>query len=53
MDRFIKLKCDKKMSQNTLHSKAREKLEQIIKENKNVFVSGAPGVGKTHLIREF
>ena len=51
MDRFINLKCDKKTPQNTLHSKAREKLEQIVKENKNVFVSGALGVGKTHLIR--
>jgi len=39
------------MPQNALHSSEREKLEQLVKENKNVFVSGAPGVGKTHLIK--
>lgn len=52
MDRFINLKCDKKIPENTLHSKAREKLEQFVKENKNVFVSGAPGVGKTTLVKQ-
>lgn len=39
------------MPQNDLHLHEREQLEKLISENKNIFVSGAPGVGKSTLIR--
>lgn len=52
MDRFIKISSEKKTPEKPLHKKYRDQLSVLIKEKKNVFVSGSSGVGKTTLVRD-
>jgi len=52
MDRFIKITSEKKENENPLNEKYRRRLSELIALKKNVFVSGAPGVGKSTVVRD-
>ena len=53
MDRFIKIIPQKKIVKgDTVHEDAYDRLKQLLGANKNIFLCGATGVGKTHLLHE-
>lgn len=52
MDCFVKIKQQKKSNNKTpIHEKEYKLLKQYIDDNKNVFICGKPGYGKTTLIQ--
>ena len=51
MDRFIKIHSENNSPKKMLHPGSCEKLRKLIDENKNVFVSGPSGVGKTTMVK--
>lgn len=53
MDRFIKIVPQKKIEEaDTVHINAYNRIKQLIQENKNIFLCGPTGVGKSHLLRQ-
>jgi broad-specificity NMP kinase len=53
MDSFIKIVEQKKEPiVTTIHTKQIDLIRRYIRERKNVFICGAPGVGKTYILRE-
>lgn len=53
MDRFIKIVEQKKDApKNTIHVEACETIKRLISENKNVFICGPIGCGKSYLLRQ-
>ena len=51
MDRFIKIESEKNTGLKPLFQEQLEILRGYIKENKNVFVVGHPGIGKTTFVK--
>lgn len=53
MDRFIKIIAQKNNDKgNTIHVEEFKRIKRLIDENKNVFICGPTGVGKTHLLQQ-
>ena len=53
MDRFIKIVSQKKNDRgDTVHEEAYNRMKQLLSANKNIFLCGATGVGKTHLLHQ-
>ena len=53
MDRFIKIIPQKNNDKgNTIHVEEFKRIKRLIEENKNVFICGPTGVGKTHLLQQ-
>jgi len=53
MDRFIKITTQKKNHEgDTVHVRAYERMKQLVAENKNIFLCGPTGIGKSHLLRQ-
>lgn len=53
MDRFIKIIPQKNNDKgNTIHVEEFKRIKRLIDENKNVFICGPTGVGKTHLLQQ-
>ena len=53
MDRFIKIIAQKKNEEvDTVHIELYERVKQLVRENKNIFICGPTGVGKSHLLRQ-
>jgi len=53
MDSFIKIVEQKKESTvTTIHDKHIKRIRQYVREKKNVFICGAPGVGKTYILQK-
>lgn len=52
MEAFIKIVDEKKVSEDdvNLHTQTIERLKSLLLEGKNVFITGATGVGKTYVI---
>ena len=51
MDRFIKIETEKNTGLKPLFEDQLEILRNYIKENKNVFITGHPGIGKTTFVK--
>ena len=52
MDSFVIIKKEKKKNVLTLHEHEIKKLKQYLEENKNVFLCGQSGYGKTFILKE-
>lgn len=52
MDSFVIIKKEKKKNVLTLHEHEIKKLKQYLEENKNVFLCGQSGYGKTFVLKE-
>jgi hypothetical protein len=51
MDRFIKIHSENISGKKSMHTKEEETLRKLVGENKNIFISGPSGVGKTNLVK--
>src|SRR5210317_2013249 len=55
MDAFIKTVEEKKQPEDdvNLHERTLERLEALVSEGHNVFITGSSGVGKTYVLQKF